>query len=480
MLNRPFPVRSLVAVAIAFALTGCSSTPEPVELASVPAASQYDQRMQDALGDQKYAESQILYMRRLNEFKDQIDALERQKKALEASLSTTAYEQDLGSGKAPSTEASRIEEFQAATQASQARVAEETSKAAINQSLIENNRDRELLEAESRAAQEIEQIKAAEAKERAEEAKRNAAAAKKTSESSLELEKQRFAMAVANAEAERRAASAVADIERQIAAVQEQLSDLQGKLAIAQQEHTRLADLSRQLQSPVAVPTPQVAAASSELTAKSEHRIAEIQARLAREKTNITTKARTEIAALTAGAEIKKAAVVAPVVTGRAVYSGTYGEKPTTYAKAEPKLEKPAAKPFAAPVKNPPIQTVAKFEPKISPVIIQRGSETGSAILAGGPITNSVQTPAPIVVSPKSRVIYDVLYVYKDEGSWKKFQRYLEAYGVADFEPVHKGDSFYLYMGRFYDKLAAAKRVEYLNRTTNTNHAAVHPKEVPM
>jgi hypothetical protein len=77
-------------------------------------------------------------------------------------------------------------------------------------------------------------------------------------------------------------------------------------------------------------------------------------------------------------------------------------------------------------------------------------------------------------------VIYDVLYVYKDEGSWQKFQRYLEAYGIKDFEPVHKGSTYYLYMGRFYDKLAAAKRVEYLNRTTNTNHATVHPQEVPM
>ncbi|NON50043.1 hypothetical protein G9Q06_28010, partial [Klebsiella pneumoniae] len=114
MLNRPFPVPTLLAIALTAVLAGCTSTHEPVELASIEPQSQYDQRIQDGLGSQKYTESQILYMRRLNEFKDQIDSLEKQKQALEASLSTTAYEQDLGSGKAPSTESSRIEEFQAA------------------------------------------------------------------------------------------------------------------------------------------------------------------------------------------------------------------------------------------------------------------------------------------------------------------------------------------------------------------------------
>ncbi|MDF5937119.1 hypothetical protein P4126_31880 [Pseudomonas aeruginosa] len=102
---------TLLAIALTAVLAGCTSTHEPVELASIEPQSQYDQRIQDGLGSQKYTESQILYMRRLNEFKDQIDSLEKQKQALEASLSTTAYEQDLGSGKAPSTESSRIEEF---------------------------------------------------------------------------------------------------------------------------------------------------------------------------------------------------------------------------------------------------------------------------------------------------------------------------------------------------------------------------------
>ena len=97
MLNRPFPVPTLLAITLAAVLSGCSSTHEPAELATIEPTSQYDQRMQDSLGAQKYTESQILYMRRLNEFKDQIDSLERQKKALEASLSTTAYEQDINS-----------------------------------------------------------------------------------------------------------------------------------------------------------------------------------------------------------------------------------------------------------------------------------------------------------------------------------------------------------------------------------------------
>lgn len=480
MLNRPFPVPTLLAIALTAVLAGCTSTHEPVELASIEPQSQYDQRIQDGLGSQKYTESQILYMRRLNEFKDQIDSLEKQKQALEASLSTTAYEQDLGSGKTPSTESSRIEEFQAATQASQARVAEENSKAAIRQSIIENDRDRALLEAENRAMAEIEQLKAADAAKQADLAKLKAQLAEQKAESSRTLEKQRFAMAVANADAERRAANAVVEINNQISELKGQLSQLETKLAAAQKEHERLADLSRQLQTPVAVTAAMTDQPSPEIGSLTESRIAEIKARLAREKTEITAKARTEVAALTAGAEIKKATVVAPVVTGRAVYAGSYGEKPTTYAKVDDKPVKQDAKPLAIASKQAPVVTVAKFEPKISPVVIQRGSDAGSAVLAGGPVTSSVQSPAPIVVSPKSRVIYDVLYVYKDEGSWQKFQRYLEAYGIKDFEPVHKGSTYYLYMGRFYDKLAAAKRVEYLNRTTNTNHATVHPQEVPM
>ena len=469
MLNRPFPVPTLLAITLAAVLSGCSSTHEPAELATIEPTSQYDQRMQDSLGAQKYTESQILYMRRLNEFKDQIDSLERQKKALEASLSTTAYEQDINSGHAPSTEAGRMQEFQAATQASQARIAEENSKATIRQSIIENDRDRAVLEAETRAAAEIEQLRIATSTQQAK-------AAAEKAESARTLEKQRFAMAVANAEAERKAAETVEEIHARISAVKGQLAGLEANLAQAQKEHQRLADLSKQLQAPVAV----ASANEPSLDAETEARIAEIKARLAKEITEITNRARTEVAGITAGSEINKASVVAPVVTGRAVYAGSYGEKPTTFVKVDPPQQKPVAKPFAAPVKQEAIATVSRFEPKISPVVIQRGSDTGSAMLAGGPVTTSVQSPAPIVVAPKSRMIYDVLYVYKDEGSWRKFQRYLEAYGINDYEPVHKDGSFYLYMGRFYDKLAAARRVDFLNRTTNTSHATVHPQEVAM
>ncbi|HHH9441237.1 TPA: hypothetical protein ACP32N_003174 [Pseudomonas aeruginosa] len=437
--------------------------------------------MQDALGGQKYTESQILYMRRLNEFKDQIDSLERQKKALEASLSTTAYEQDINSGRAPSTEAGRMQEFQAATQASQARVAEETSKAAIQQSIIENNRDRAVLEAESRAAAEIEQLKTANSTRQAELARQNAKVAAEKAESARALEKQRFAMALANAQAERKAADTVEEISSKISEVNVQLANLEASLSQAQKEHQRLADLSKQLQAPVSLPTASdVASTSPSLDSVTEARIAEIRTRLAKEKTEITTRARTELAGVTAGSEIKKASVVAPVVTGRAVYAGSYGEKPTTFVKAEAPAPKSQAKPLSAPVRQEAIATVTKFEPRISPVVIQRGSDSGSAVLGGGPVTTPVQSAAPIVVAPKSRMIYDVLYVYKDEGSWQKFQRYLEAYGIKDFEPVHKEGAFYIYMGRFYDKLAAARRVDYLNRTTNTNHATVHPQEVPM
>jgi hypothetical protein len=105
-------------------------------------------------------------------------------------------------------------------------------------------------------------------------------------------------------------------------------------------------------------------------------------------------------------------------------------------------------------------------------------------VLAGG---SQVSNPAaqasvaPLVVSPKTRSVYDVYYVYKDEGSWTKFQGFLKAYGITDFEPTrnNKAGEFFIYCGRYYDKDEAATRVAYLNKTTASTNVKVRETQVP-
>ena len=131
----------------AILISGCSSTSVP-EVGLTQPASQYDDRMLDSLGGQKYTEQQMLYMRKVKNLEHDLDALEDKRKALESSISLNQLEAGSGKLQASDSEAVRMTDYAGAIQASQTRIAQGSAEHAIKQALIENERDRKLMEAE--------------------------------------------------------------------------------------------------------------------------------------------------------------------------------------------------------------------------------------------------------------------------------------------------------------------------------------------
>lgn len=529
----------LSILVVAMAMAGCSSQSKPVELGTVAPQSQYDDYIQDALGVQRYSEAQMLAQRKFSDFQDQLNDLEEKRRALDAALNARAYESGQAEAPGSSAEAGRIGDYQAASRASQARVAEASSRLTIQQSLIENQRDQALLAADREAAKKIAAVQDQDAKDLAAaeerlkqdiEGRRSIDSAARL-EASKQFEEQRFALAVANADAERQAKSRlddeirtlqrlrseaagraghqearIAELRRQIAEIEQSLiqtgaadatllASQEARIASAQAEVDRLASVAQQLKSSTVSAGATLVGPSSEFVQVKEaelsrlrsatevrtaRRIDDIKAALAEQKTGIVSRARTEIATLSADTELTKARVVAPVVTGRAVYTGE--------VQAQRPLPSTAPVPKALTIKQPsaPVLTVNRFEPKTNAApTAPSNDEIGGAVLSVG---SGVAPPkpqgsaAPLVVAAKTRSIFDVYYVYKDEASWTKFQNYLKAYGITDFEPTHnnRDGEFLIYCGRYYDDEQAASRVAFLNSTTNTKHVQVRETQVPL
>lgn len=537
-------VFKLTLLAAALSASGCSFVQKPAEVGLLEPQSQYDDKMQDALGNQKFSEAQILYQRRLNGFQKEIDEIDSKRKNLDAALNARAYESGLAEAPPSNSEAGRISEYQSAARASQSRVAEEASKLTLQQSLIENRRDKDLLEAERRAAKEIGEVEIQAAKDLAAaedrinqdiEGRRSIDNAARLKESQR-FDEQRFTLALANAESERQANQKLMDetallsrlkteaearvtaqdlrvveLKRQIAEIEAQIVQTRSQDAVAvaaqqskvngaQAEAARLADISLKLKSTVSpgsgVAGPhnseyvqtkelELSRARSQLEITKSQRIAQINSNLSQEKNSIVARARTEIATSTANTEMSKASITAPVLTGRAVYTGENVKKhavPTPPAEAAKPL--PSAPPRVT--KASPVLVINRFEPKVDEAKSAVTNESiGGSIIAGGSGVTPPGPPvasAPLVIAPKSRSVYEVFYVYKDEGSWKKFQEFLRAYGISDFIAEHsnKTGEFFIYCGRYYDEEQAASRVTYLNNTTASKNVQVKQSQVPL
>lgn len=537
-------VFKLSLLAAALSGSGCSYVQKPVEVGTLEPQSQYDDKMQDALGNQKITEAQMLYQRRLNGFQKDIDDIEYKRKNLDAALNARAYESGLAEAPASDSEAGRISEYQSAARASQARVAEEASKLTLQQSLIENRRDKDLLEAERKAAKEIGEVEIQAAKDLAAaedrinqdiEGRRSIDSAVRMKENQR-FDEQRFTLALANAESERQANQKLVDetallsrlktesearvagqelrvveLRRQIAEIEAQIVQIRSQDAVAlasqqtkvngaQAEAVRLADISAKLKSAVSsasgIAGPQnseyvqakeleLSRARGQLEITKSQRIAQINSILAQEKNSIVARARTEIASSTASTEMSKAGITAPVLTGRAVYSGENAAKAAvaTPPAGPSKVLTPA---LPRVTKSSPVLVINRFEPKVDEAKSAVTNESiGGSIIAGGSGLTPPGPPvasAPLVIAPKSRSVYEVFYVYKDEGSWKKFQEFLRAYGINDFIAEHsnKSGEFFIYCGRYYDDEQAASRVTYLNKTTATKNVQVKQSQVPL
>tara|TARA_R110002124_G_scaffold128157_11_gene288653 strand:+ start:5595 stop:7328 length:1734 start_codon:yes stop_codon:yes gene_type:complete len=572
--------------------------------------------MLDSLGSQRYVEQQMLYERKVSSFEDQLEQLDEKRRALESSLGISQIEASQGGVLASDDEALRMSDYANATHATQARIAQENGSLAIQRSLIENERDRRLMNAELEANRKLATLENGSAPElqtpqsrlaaeklRSETARLKALIESDTNrelrlideqfKSEIETkqeelsqqsglrERQRMLAVLANADAGRRVDEEIEGVEkniaelqgekskalspflRQIAELNEQIRSLEVQAAATESEFdSRLSAVQSRLSrlhtesvglkavtdgligSTSSPPSSYDSAADSRAVRMLEDahkarreilletrakKLAEADQQLdnqlralasasdgqqiteskvlldlASAKTEITNRARSELAELEMRAEIAKANVVAPVVTTRAVYSGSYGDKPEVFAartdrrnelrdrpsiavaesRSEP-AEKPAQsrtvspsteRPQIAQVVRPeaqptvePIKVVSSFEPRQQPS--QRSVVQSSVVSVGTVAGGQVQ---PLVIAPQGTT-YTVVYRYSEKGSADKFTAYLKAYGVNDFTYRYseKLDEHILYMGRYTDKEAAASRVAFLNRTTNTANALI-------
>lgn len=399
----------------AMSLGGCSvfSSSEPAEL-PIEQASQYDDRQLDALGSQRYAEAQMLQQRRFNDFGDRIDELDAKAKRLQGTMNATAYENGQATAPASEAEAQRIKQYQDASRENQGRAAEEDSKVILKRSILENDRDAQLTSLDVQASREI------------------------------------------------------SDLER---SADRSKSDLDLR---AQQEK---AAMDLRVQQDKAAIDLRVDREKASIEVTTSERAAGVRALYAQRKNEISSHTRTQIAALESGATIKKSSVVAPVVTGRAVYTGTTSQ-PSPAASVVAVTAKPIP---AAPaqLRSSPTNTVSVFKPVVGSLNPQ-ASEPQDVVLASGHGGSQAAAGAPVVVDT-TRQVFDVLYVYKDKSSWEKFQNYLNAYGVKELFPSSnsKKGEWYIYAGRFYDQATANQRVAFLNKTSSTSHAQIRIKDIP-
>lgn len=283
-----------------------------------------------------------------------------------------------------------------------------------------------------------------------------------------------------------------------------ELDRLQGDLQQAKRDiqvrkSRQLADVDQQLSQDLAglsasltVALGAALSSGTEANARMEKVAGEsaIRSELAAKKTQINNDARSQLAELTVKTEIAKATVVGPVLTSRAVYSGSYGEQPVAFAAKESNAAKTIvarAKQDSAPVavaraeaapavmqplpdaRIAPLVVVSDFAPKtprptpgnVDDVVIASG------VMAGGDMK-------PLIVAPAA-TSYSVIYTYSEKGSADKFSNFLHAYGIKDFSYRYseKLKQHVLFMGKFASKDQAASRVAFLNKTTSSANAKI-------
>jgi hypothetical protein len=623
-------MRSKFALSILFCsilLGGCSTVLAP-EVGMIDPASQYDDRMLDSLGSQKYNEQQMIYMRKVQTLEHDLDRLEQKRRALETSMGVSQLEVGAGALQPSDSEAVRMTDFASATHDSQRRVAREAANQAVNQSLIENDRDRKLMAAELNANRrlveidqtytssiegargdsqkerlksglEVERAKAEAQRKKAmveldttrdvsqleqdfdsriSEARRNSEAF--SNAASQESQSQRIKIALSNADSQRRVKEDIAEtqlaltnlkskhqsaaqlliddisrLNQLVIAAQGRLAHIESsyssKIAIQQSllesligqnrqlaevelnlinapvlassqsvsgaahvevqrleaalqkakadalilRSSRLAEIDRQLSLDLDVISAHLSGSLASLpsddssaTARIKKTVGEsdIRSELAVRRTEITNEARSQLAELIVKAEIAKAAVVAPVLTSRAVYSGDYGDKPATFAaKADASGRELVAR--ARVLANPPKSVsspavLAANSPGVAPLLVAssfeprapgpRLSQVDDVVISSGVIAGG--NLKPLVISP-SVTTFAVIYRYTEKGSAVKFMSYLRAYGVNDFTYRYSSalGQHLLFMGKYTNKDEAVNRVAFLNKTTSTANAQI-------
>ncbi len=612
---------ALTVLALSIIASGCASQHQPVDLGAPQPTSLYSDRVLDSLGGQRYTEEQMIYRRKIEAYETQLQDLEQKRQALEASLGVSQIEAGQGSIRRSDDEATRMTDYAEATFETQVRLARETGQHAVERSLIENERDRRLMEAEIEANRKLaalsdtyasgyssldlakegdrlrsqaeERIRKIQEDSRAQlqeleleySANRQRLSAEEYAQSRARAqaaaldERRRLTLVVANAESARRVRSdlekselTLRSLERdrdqaesgyrsQIADLQSQIRSIELEMGSKAAEYEGRIDAQRQtvaalrsdleelndlgeslLPGPTEFASNAPTGSAGEATAlttleagfsaskdniqakkiaeiaavnrdlqenlqalkegavydsRREADVAAIQAELARQQTEITNAARSEIAALEVKTEVAKAQVVAPVVTSRAVYAGEYTDEPQRFSTrrqsretqvvAAPRTAPQAPATQPTPVMPPavavsipedqepdPILVVSTFKPEHERPIRQevRDSVVTASTLAGGQVM-------PIVIEPRATV-YRVVYRYSEKGSADKFAAFLKAYGITDFEYrfVDSTSEHVLFMGRYTEKADALSRIAFLNQTTRTSNATLIERDL--
>lgn len=273
----------------------------------------------------------------------------------------------------------------------------------------------------------------------------------------------------------------------------------QAKRDVLVRKSRQLADVDQQLSQELAGLSADLSTAmratvsgGTEVTARIEKAANEntIRSELAAKRTQINNDARSQLAELTVKTEIAKASVVGPVLTNRAVYSGSYGDQPMAFAARESNTAraivakaKQDSNPIAIAKAPPspksmkqaigsntsPLVVVSDFAPKAPRASANTVDDVvvASNVMAGGDLK-------PLVIAPAA-TSYSVIYTYAEKGSAEKFMNFLRAYGINDFTYRYseKLGQHVLFMGKFTSKDQAASRVAFLNRTTSTGNAKI-------
>lgn len=611
-MQTPF-VMSLLCVAVV--ISGCStSSANRVDLGTVESSTAYNDRLLDSIGSQRYVEQQMLYENKVATFEHQIEELEQKRRSLESAIGVSQIEAAQGGLMASDDEALRMSDYASATHATQARLAKESGSFAIQRSLIENERDRKLMQAELEANRRLSalanntgpefttpQDRLAAEKNRAEAARHKAIIESDTERELRQIDarfdsqikqeqsesdelvalrnRQRMLAVIANADAGRRVTEEIEEVEQEmselkgekaksisafnteIAKLNEQIRTIEGQISSTEMEFdtrievagNRLSRLTTEALGLQEVGEGLIASSSTSGTnysiANKDHSIqtirdqhnaererviasqaeklkqveadlegqlasvarpgaksfateSEIRLELASTKTDITNTARSMLAELEMRSEMAKANVVAPVVTSRAVYSGSYGEQTEVYAartdsrnqapaqaiaQTPPKTTTVAIRPAAASIAAPaatvlkpetsaiePIRVLSSFQPNHQQ---SNRSDVESSVVSVGTVAGGqVQ---PLVIAPRGTT-YNVVYRYAEKGSADKFMAFLKAYGVDDFTYQYSDslNEHILFMGKFTDKEKAVSRVAFLNKTTNTSNARILENDI--
>ena len=206
----------------------------------------------------------------------------------------------------------------------------------------------------------------------------------------------------------------------------------------------------------------------AEIESEVQALLASVERRRIIEVAKVKAMHRAEAAKARANVKIESATVGAPVLTSKKAYA--------------PELlpPSPALTEQSEAVTAEKGQVATTDKPKVLTPDFKKGLKEKNEIIAVGSTKpqSRVIVQAPPVKEPPS--FYDVYYEYRDERSWKTFNKLLRAYGVTDMSPHPNPDKgvYYTYVGRYKSRIYAEKRKAELKELLHIDSAKIKRQSV--